>query len=298
MELVANCHTGEVTVKQLGANNCALDGIELIQNKEYKMKPSSTLFVLTGLYPQRLKIVDKRKTPGYTDKKDLKESHEIQNGDIDSTKGDMKEKKDRNNSSESDKKKHGDKSKSKEKDSKKWKGGDKKHSCGSDKEHSSKSVTENSKNESKIGTKRSSSLGDEVMFKKPKLSNSDDKGKRNNSDKSKGDKKSVKFCDNVDKATSNSMGDDDDDHLNDVASKLKAMKECAKKAKSPEKVNSEKIKTAAEEGNSESVASGSPVTKSYWENVESLYVYRSKGLLGKNKVNYIYDKVVFRMPYR
>ena len=266
MELVANCHTGEVTVKQLGANNCALDGIELIQNKEYKMKPSSTLFILTGLYPQKLKIVDKRKSED-TVKHDLKESHKLHNGETGATKEDIKEKKDRNSSSGYDKKKHSEKSKSKEKDSNKLKDGDsdKKHGCDSDKKHKSKSDSERSKGESKTGTKRSSSSGDESVFKKPKLSSSEDKRK--------GDKKSVKFCDNVDKATN------DEDHLDDVAAKLKAMQDCAKKVKTPEKV-----KPPENDSEPDSVSSGTTVTKDYWENVESLYVYRSKGLTGKAKV--------------
>ena len=279
VELVANCHIGEVTVKQLGANNCALDGIELIQNKEYKMKPSSTLFILTGLYPQKLKIVDKRKSED-TVKHDLKESHKLQNGEIGATKEDIKEKKDRNNSSGYDKKKHSEKSKSKEKDSNNLKDGDsdkkhgsdsdKKHSSDSDKKHKSKSESERSKGESKTGTKRSSSSGDDSVFKKPKLSSSEDK--------KKGDKKSVKFCDNVDKATNSSLGDDED-HLDDVAAKLKAMKDCAKKIKTLEKV-----KTPENDSEPDSVSSGTTVTKGYWENVESLYVHRSKGLTGKAKV--------------
>ena len=264
VELVANCHTGEVTVKQVGSNSSALDGIELLQNKDYKMKPSSTLFILTGLYPQKLKIVDKRNS-GDPDKNNLDEINKIQNGESSTQKDDSKEKKDKNNSSEPNKKKHSEKSRSKEKDLNKSKDSD------SDKKHSNKSVSDKSKGDSKTGTKRPNSSDNDSVFKKPKLSSSEDK-KTN-------DKKSVKFCDNVDKATSNSIGDDDN-HLTDVAAKLKALKDNAKKVKIPEKV-----KTSEKESATACVSSGKAVTKGYWEKIESLYVYRSESLTGKAKVN-------------
>ena len=96
MELTSNCHTGEVIVKQVGPNNCALDGIELIQNKEYKMKPSATLFILTGLYPQKLKIVDNRKS-GDSSKSKEEKINELQNGEV-SSKVESKKDKERDKS--------------------------------------------------------------------------------------------------------------------------------------------------------------------------------------------------------
>lgn len=56
VELEADLESGSVRVKQLGSNSSALDGIEMIKDRVYTMKPSSTLYILTGLYPQKLKL--------------------------------------------------------------------------------------------------------------------------------------------------------------------------------------------------------------------------------------------------
>ncbi|KAL3859647.1 hypothetical protein ACJMK2_009861 [Sinanodonta woodiana] len=56
LELTADCTLGEVTVKQLGSNSSALDGIELMQGRQYQMRQNSTLYVLTGYYPQKFHV--------------------------------------------------------------------------------------------------------------------------------------------------------------------------------------------------------------------------------------------------
>lgn len=54
LQLTADLTTGDVQVVQLGQNSSALDGIEMIKDKVYKMTHNSTLYVLTGSYPQKL----------------------------------------------------------------------------------------------------------------------------------------------------------------------------------------------------------------------------------------------------
>ncbi|KAK3610289.1 hypothetical protein CHS0354_029752 [Potamilus streckersoni] len=72
LELTADCTLGEVTVKQLGSNSSALDGIELIQGRQYQMRQNSTLYVLTGYYPQKFHIQE-----DHNEKDGLKEKFKI-----------------------------------------------------------------------------------------------------------------------------------------------------------------------------------------------------------------------------
>ena len=263
MELTANCHTGEVTIKQVGPNSSALDGIELIHNKEYKMKPSATLFILTGLYPQRLKIVDTRKAEGPSETK-LNKSHKTHNGDV-TSKSDSHNDKEigKVHKSDSSRRKHSDSSKEKDRSKDKNRGSepDKKHTS------SSKSGSDKTKEESvKSGFKRPSLPSDsDRAAKKPKLSEKDD---HDHHKSHKG--KTVRFNDSSEDHLVNSDGEED---IKDVAEKLKALKESAKKQKTSEKVPD--LPTSRE----------STVSKSYWEKIESMYMYRSKGLKSSSKVN-------------
>ena len=266
MELTANCHTGEVTIKQVGPNSSALDGIELIQNKEYKMKPSATLFILTGLYPQRLKIVDTRKAEGTSEIK-LNKTHKTHNGDVTSKSGSHKDKEiGKVHKSDSSRRKHSDASKEKDRSK------DKDRGVGQDKKHtsshgSSKSGSDKTKEESvKSGFKRPSTPSDsDRAAKKPKLSEKDDHGHHKSH---KG--KTVRFNDSSDNHPVNSDGEE---CIKDVAEKLKALKESAKKQKTSEKVTDSPSSRE------------STVSKSFWEKIESMYMYRSKGLKSSSKVN-------------
>lgn len=56
MQLTADLTNGDVQAVQIGQNSSALDGIEMIKDKVYKMTPSSTLYVLTGSFPQKLEV--------------------------------------------------------------------------------------------------------------------------------------------------------------------------------------------------------------------------------------------------
>ena len=260
MELTANCHTGEVTVKQVGPNSSALDGIELIQNKEYKMKPSATLFILTGLYPQRLKIVDNRQTEAASETK-LDKTYKTHNGEARS-KSDGHRHKDKDTdeslNANSSKKKHSEKTKETDHSKSKESESAKKHvsKSGLDKEKENGSVNS--------GFKRPNSSHEiDRITKKPKLVEKEDGHKSRV-------EKNVRFSTKSDKASSENS--DDESEVKDITEKLKALKEGAKKLKAPEKATVSPT------------TSGSVVTKGFWEKIESLYVYRSKGLKGSSKV--------------
>ncbi|XP_076112376.1 bifunctional polynucleotide phosphatase/kinase-like [Mytilus galloprovincialis] len=61
VEITANWKTEDITVKQLGSNSSSIDGIELEKDREVRLQLTSTLYVLTGLYPQKVDI--KKKAP-------------------------------------------------------------------------------------------------------------------------------------------------------------------------------------------------------------------------------------------
>ena len=44
-------------VKQLGSNSSAIDGVELEKGREVKLQTTSTLYVLTGLYPHKIDVI-------------------------------------------------------------------------------------------------------------------------------------------------------------------------------------------------------------------------------------------------
>ncbi|XP_062616591.1 bifunctional polynucleotide phosphatase/kinase-like [Saccostrea cucullata] len=56
LEVTADWWTGEVTVKQLGANSSAIDGIELEKDRICKLSADGTIYLLAGLYPQKVKF--------------------------------------------------------------------------------------------------------------------------------------------------------------------------------------------------------------------------------------------------
>ena len=138
------------------------------------------------------------------------------------------------------------------------------------KKQSSNGSSDKIKEDSKSGSKRhSSSDGDnDRHLKKPKLSDSDDQ---------KPAKKVVKFSDKTNDKTDPLNNDDDDKKFSDVSEKLKALKESAKKLKTPEK-KTEVASSSNEKG----------VSKSFWEKIESLYVFRSKDLISRSKVGGIF----------
>ena len=135
------------------------------------------------------------------------------------------------------------------------------------KKQSSNGSSDKIKEDSKSGSKRhsSSDRDNDRHLKKPKLSDSDDQ---------KPAKKVVKFSDKTSDKTDplNNNVDDDDKKFSDVSEKLKALKESAKKLKTPEKT--EVASSSSEKG----------VSKSFWEKIESLYVFRSKDLISRSKV--------------
>ncbi|XP_052797352.1 bifunctional polynucleotide phosphatase/kinase-like [Mya arenaria] len=58
VKIKADLYACQIEAVQLGSNSSALDGVEMIQNKVYQMKPNSVLHVLTGCFPQKLKIAE------------------------------------------------------------------------------------------------------------------------------------------------------------------------------------------------------------------------------------------------
>ncbi|XP_061197513.1 bifunctional polynucleotide phosphatase/kinase-like [Saccostrea echinata] len=56
LEVTADWSTGEVTVKQLGANSSAIDGIELEKDRICKLSVDGTIYLLAGMYPQKVEF--------------------------------------------------------------------------------------------------------------------------------------------------------------------------------------------------------------------------------------------------
>lgn len=56
LEVTADWASGEVSVKQLGANSSAIDGIELEKDRVCKLPEGGTIYLLTGMYPQKVEF--------------------------------------------------------------------------------------------------------------------------------------------------------------------------------------------------------------------------------------------------
>ena len=67
VEIKANWKRKEVMVTQLGSNPSAIDTDELVKDKPTKLKQSSTLYVLVGLYPHIAKFSKQKYQPAETD---------------------------------------------------------------------------------------------------------------------------------------------------------------------------------------------------------------------------------------
>lgn len=57
LEVTADWASGEVSVKQLGANSSAIDGIELEKDRVCKLPEGGTIYLLTGMYPQKVEFI-------------------------------------------------------------------------------------------------------------------------------------------------------------------------------------------------------------------------------------------------
>lgn len=85
MEITANWKNEEVNVKQLGTNSSAIDGVELEKGRVVKIQTTSTLYLLTGLYPHKIDAV--KESP----------KKQLNKGDIKSVKNEKKRPIDENN---------------------------------------------------------------------------------------------------------------------------------------------------------------------------------------------------------
>ncbi|XP_041376109.1 uncharacterized protein F21D5.5-like isoform X2 [Gigantopelta aegis] len=75
MEIKANWKRKEVMVTQLGGNPSAIDTSELVKDKPTKLKQSSTLYVLVGLYPHIVKFSKEKYQPPKTEESPVKEAN-------------------------------------------------------------------------------------------------------------------------------------------------------------------------------------------------------------------------------
>lgn len=57
LEVTADWASREVSVKQLGANSSAIDGIELEKDRVCKLPEGGTIYLLTGMYPQKVEFI-------------------------------------------------------------------------------------------------------------------------------------------------------------------------------------------------------------------------------------------------
>lgn len=57
LEVTVDWASGEVSVKQLGANSSAIDGIELEKDRICKLPKGGTIYLLTGMYPQKVEFI-------------------------------------------------------------------------------------------------------------------------------------------------------------------------------------------------------------------------------------------------
>ncbi|XP_052286943.1 bifunctional polynucleotide phosphatase/kinase-like [Dreissena polymorpha] len=310
VQLIANLETGDVEAIQLGENSSALDGIEMIKNKVYKMNSKSVLQVLTGFFPQKLVIV---RNENKQDREKHKSDSEMYNADK------------RHRSSHKDKQRRSDSESSKTELSKK-----RSHSQDGSEvpfkkpKLESDSKTGNVDKEEKVNRKRSQSHdGYKVPFKKPH--HESDSKKANDKDKESNKKRShshdvnevsfkkpnlesdsTKGIDKdkeVNKKRSHSHDgnevpfkkpkleneskkgniNNDEDHLKDVSSKLALLKSNVKNNTSKESSVTENKETKGEQKHS-SGSSPKSVTESRWEQIDSLYVYTTKDLQDRKKV--------------
>lgn len=274
VELEADLKTGSVNVKQLGANSSALDGIEMIKDRVYSMKPSSTLHILTGSFPQNLKM---EPVASAEDNKERSKSASEMNRKSSSTETSNKDRKRHESdhavhrsSHRSTEEKHRDKS------------SDKKRSldgASSDvplkkAKYDSDSVSSNKEHKSS-DKKRPSSSSDETVFKRPKLSDESSESKK-----------------------SSSSLENEDQYVSDVSAKLALLKSKGKTVKTPTKEPHGSTHEAKHDNGiikkskerSPSSSSGNSVSRkgaaleSKWEQFDSLYVYTTKGLESRSKV--------------
>ena len=292
VELEADLKKGTVSVKQLGTNSSALDGIEMIKDRVYTMKSNSTLQILTGSFPQKLKLEpisesvnNKERAKSGSDADNMSKSKE--KSDSGRKRRESADSSHKSNHKSSEKGKGSDKKsestdsshKSSHKSSEKGKGSDKKRSLDSvtnDVPHKRTKYDNNgsakSKEQHNSGKKRSLTSNNETVFKKPKLSDSFEKHKNNSED-----------------------GRDEEEHVSDISAKLAMLKSKAKTVKTPTKnspsPSSEakfKLNTEISPTSNNNASSKETASESKWEQYESLYVYTTKGLESRSKVRIMY----------
>lgn len=307
--MCADLNTGDVQVVQLGQNSSVLDGMEMIKDKMYVMKPNSTLHVLMGLFPQKLDIINNSKEP-----EDKKQRHKSAS-EVD----------DRKSSSSSS---H-------------HKSKDRPSSCGSTPGSNKDSVTNPSskrqheeepeggsakkpklKDDSKVPKRRHSadkpegSSAKKVKLaeesKPPQKSQKAEKleGSSAKKLKSSNDSEQVKLNGMNNSATKHlpverHKSEDDNKHLEGVAAQLNAMKSAKSRKRSAEPFRSSetlpessKVTKITKE---ETASKGSPgvgtfsspfdyptwtgpLSDSRWDQYESLYIYSGKGLEHRKKI--------------
>ncbi|XP_045175457.2 bifunctional polynucleotide phosphatase/kinase-like isoform X2 [Mercenaria mercenaria] len=256
LQLTADLNSGDVQAVQLGQNSSALDGIEMIKDKVYTMKPTSTLHVLTGCFPQKL---DVKKLKESDDKKHRHKSA----SDVETTNHERS--KHRSSSSGSTPKSSGTSSL-------------KSSGYGSSSNSSlsgSKSKSSSTDSSSKSSNKRPSSGEiNNSAAKKPKLNGDGHSGRKSSS---------KDFAEN----------DDDSEHMKDVAAKLQLLKSSAKNKKTPTKSSTSshrELKAPENPAKQEtSTTKNGPVSKgpapeSRWDQYDTLYVFTAKGLESRRKV--------------
>ena len=243
--------TGEIQVSQTGSNSSVLDGIEMITDKVYGMRHSSTLHILAGLYPQKLQVKH-LKDPDKTESR--KSNHNQSFSDTDQT----KEKERKISRSEQ-------------------KSGTKRKSYGDD--------TDNAVNKKpKISEKELDSNKKHT----PKAKDKDTETSRKDSKQTK--ISSVNSSKHESKKERKASQEIEEKYLQDVNEKLNTLKAAVKDIKIPTKERkpssenkSDKISDSKDNGEAGHSHKG-PATSSRWDQYDTLYVYTCKGLEGRSRV--------------
>ncbi|CAL1547555.1 unnamed protein product [Lymnaea stagnalis] len=261
VQLTADYKNYKVKVKQLGANNSSIDGIDILQNEEADMGKDSILFILSGQFPHRVNF--NTENPSKPDSNAQKKSSDVTEKNVSSVKEKV------NPASDVSEKKF---SSAKEKD-----------------------------NPSKSSSKRhSTDVSDYPKNKKLKTSNGnfnkDDADKKIKTEKNHNVK--VKTEVQISKSDAFKSSKDEDEHEKVVTAKLEFIKEQVMKQKSstaPTQNNKKEKPTSSPAlpslGKSSSATVGktsssspTPANENTWTNHEHLYVFTSKGVKPSTKI--------------
>ena len=253
VKLYSNLMTGEIQVSQTGSNSSVLDGIEMIKDKVYGMRHSSTLHILAGLYPQKLHVKHLR-DPDKTESRMSNHNHSF--NDADQT----KEKERKTSKSEQ-------------------KSGTKRKSYADDTDNAVSKKPKISEKELDSNKKHT-----------PKAKDKDTETSRKDSKQTKiGSVNTSKYESKKDRKASQEI---EEKYLQDVNAKLNTLKAAVKDIKIPTKERTPSSKNKLDKM-SDSKDNGEPghshkapatCTSSRWDQYDSLYVYTSKGLEGRSRV--------------